>query len=268
MTKILNGVRMAVRWLRSLDVRLLLVVTLIVVSTGHVGRLFADREANGQAFVGYVLALSIDGVLAVSLYEAANVRKRSHRVFALCVFVFACAVSGAFNTAYYREHYPGDPAWVSVILGVAAPVLAALVSVLKSFGDVERTENERNERESEREAERVLELEKLRIEQEERTRREQLIAKERTAQERAKARAEKARANAIVQVSEQGSERQTEQGISGNGRLKPGELDDLARLVVAEKPGIGARPLARRLGCSPSTAYGILKRLQQEDDDD
>jgi hypothetical protein len=244
-------------WMRSLDVRILLVITLIVVSTGHVGRLFAEREANGQTFVGYVLAVSVDGVLAVSLYEVANVRKRSHRVFALTVFVFTCAVSGAFNVAYYRQNYP-DPMWISVILGVTAPVLAALVSVLKSLGDVERSESEQSERDTER----SLELEKYRIEQSERTRREQLIEQERTKQVRAQARAEKAKANAIVQSSERPSEQSSEQGT--NGRLKRNELDALARLIVAEEPDIGPRPLSRRLGCSPSTASGILKRLNHE----
>lgn len=242
------------RLMRSLDVRVLLVVTLIVVSTGHVGRLFAEREANGQAFVGYVLALSIDGVLAVSLYEAANVRKRSRRVFALCLFVFACTMSGAFNVAYYRQNY-ADPLWVSVILGVTAPVLAALVSVLKALGDLERTESEHNERDSER----SLSLEKHRIEQLERTRREHLLEQERTKQERAKARAEQSRANAIAQASERVSEHENEQG---NGRLTRNELDALARLILAEEPGIGPRPLARRLGCAPSTAAKVLKRLE------
>jgi hypothetical protein len=61
-----QSVRKGVRWLRSLDVRTVLIVALIVVSAGHVGRLCAD------------------GVPAVSLYEVANARrhapnKRKHR---------------------------------------------------------------------------------------------------------------------------------------------------------------------------------------------
>ncbi len=57
-----------------------------------------------------------------------------------------------------------------------------------------------------------------------------------------------------VQVTEQ-----TTNG--GNGRVKPGELDEVARVILLEQPDIGPRPLGRRLGCSPSTASGILKRL-------
>lgn len=243
-----ESVRKGVHWVRSLDVRTILVVALIVVSTGHVGRLFADREANGQAFVGYVLAVSLDGVLAVSLYEAANVRKRSHRVYALAVFLFACAVSAGFNVAHYRQNYPSDPWEVSILLGATAPIMAALVSVLKSFGDVERTESERS-----------LELERYAIEQAERTKREQIAEQERTKQERARARAEQAKANAMVQAKGQSTEHKAN---GGNGRRKSGELDALAQVVIARNPDIGPRPLARELGCSPSTASSILKRLE------
>ena len=226
---IVESVRKGVRSLRSLDVRTLLIITLIVVSTGHVGRLFADREDVRQAFVGYVLALSVDGVLAVSLYEVANVRQRSHRVFALFVFLFACAVSAGFNVAYYRQSYPLDPPEISLLLGITAPILAALVSVLKSFGDVERTEAEQSERVAEREAEH----ERYKLEQVEQTRRVQIVEQERTKRERAKARAEKARANAIARVKVQSSEHQVEhQGEHSNGRLKPGERDELARAIV------------------------------------
>ena len=248
MTDKLNQV---VRWVRSLDVRTVLIAALIVVSTGHVGRLFADREDVRQAFVGYILAVCLDGVLAVSLYEAANVRKRSHRTFALCTFVLSCAVSGGFNVAYYRQNYPADPWEVSILLGVTAPLMAALVSVLKSFGEVERTE-----------AERSLKLERFAIEQAEQTKRTEIEQKERTKRERAKARAEKARTDAIAQTSVQVSERGNGHKSNGNGRRAPGELDALARVIIADEPGIGPRPLASMLDCSPSTAAGILKRLE------
>jgi len=261
---IVESVRKGVHSLRSLDVRTLLISTLIMVSTGHVGRLFADREDVRQVFVGYVLALSIDGVLAVSLYEMANVRQRSHRVFALFVFLFACAVSAGFNVAYYRQNYPLDPPEISLLLGITAPILAALVSVLKSFGDVERTEA----KQSEREAERVAEYERYKLEQAEQTRRVQIVEQERTKRERAKARAEKARANAIAQVKVQSSEHHVEhQGKRDNGRLKPGERDELARAILLERPELaGPRPLARELGCSPSTASAVLKRLRSNGD--
>jgi len=78
---------------RSLDIRVLLVVLLIGVSTGHVGAMFADRESVRQSFVGYALAIALDGVLVLALYESVRFRKRSHRAFALFVFVFACECS-------------------------------------------------------------------------------------------------------------------------------------------------------------------------------
>jgi hypothetical protein len=242
-------------FIRSFDFGLVLIVLLIAVSTGHVGRLFADREDVRQAFVGYVLAVSLDGVLAFALYRTANVRQRAHRSFALSIFLFACAVSGGFNVWYYRQNYAQDPLWLSVLLGITAPVLAALVSVLRAHANAERTEAEQTERE----AERTLELEKYTIEQAEQTRREHLIAQERTKQIRAQARAEKAKANALAQTKRTVKPRT-------NGRRAAGELDEAARLILLEFPDIGPRPLARELGCSPSTASGILERVRSNGD--
>lgn len=237
---------------RSLDIGLVLIALLIAVSTGHVGRLFADREDVRQAFVGYGLAMSLDGVLAFALYRTANVRGRSRRSFALSVFLFACAVSGGFNVWYYRQNYAQDPLWLSVLLGITAPVLAALVSVLRAHANAERTQAEQTERE----AERTLELEKYTLELAEQTRREHLIAQERTKQVRAQARAEKAKANASKRTAKPRT----------NGRRAAGELDEAARLILLEFPDIGPRPLARELGCSPSTASGILERVRSNGD--
>lgn len=263
MQAITEGVRTGVRWLRSLDVRIVVIVALLVSDAGHAGRLFSVREASDRTFIGYLLAFCLDAASGIAMYDVigTNVRKRSYRVFALCTFVFAGVVTGGFSLAYYRDNCPADPLWVSVLMASVAPILAGLLSVMRAFNHAERTEAEQNERE----AERSLELEKYRIEQQERTRREQLTAQERTKQERAKARAEKARADAIVQARRTATEQATEQanvhGTNGNGRVKPGELDAMARVVLTEQPGIGPRPLARELGCSPSTASGILKRL-------
>lgn len=252
-----QGVRKVYDGVRSLDVRIVVIVALLVSDAGHAGHLFSVREAPDRVFIGYLLAFCLDAASGLSLYDMVSVRERSRRVFALGVFAFAGLVAGGFSLAYYRDNCPADPLWVSVLMAAVAPVLAGLLSVMRAFNHVERTETEQ----SEREAERALELEKYRIEQEERTRREHLTEQERTKQVRASARAEKARADAIAQMEVQGSEQQTERQSGGNGRLKPGELDELARLVIAEDPDIGPRPLARRLGCSPSTASGILKRL-------
>lgn len=258
--------KIGVRWVRSLDVRIVLIVLLIAVSTGHVGRLFADREDDRQAFVGYLLAFAIDGVMAVSLFEVANVRKSTRKAFALFVFVFACVVSGGFNYAYYRQNYPGDPELISGLLGLTAPLLAALLSVLKAMGDNQRTETEQ----SVQERERSLELERYTLELAEQTKREQSEQAERTERTRieqaeqtkrtrANARAEQAKANAEQQVK---ANVQTEQKT--NGRRKPGELDEQARAILALDPDIGIRPLARQLGVAPSTASGVLKRVRTD----
>ena len=251
-----------VQWVRSLDVYIVLIVLLIAVSTGHVGRLFADREDARQAFIGYVLAVSIDGVLAVSLYRVGNVRRRSHRMYALFVFLCACAVSAGFNTGYYRQNYPQDPLILSVLLGATAPVLAAFVSVLRAFGDVERTETEHMEREAERSLQleiRTLELaeqtERELLLEQERTQRDLMLAKEQTKQDRARARAEQARVNAIEQAKRTPL-------IQRSERRKSGELDEMARLILLEQPNIGPRPLARELECAPSTASRILERIR------
>jgi hypothetical protein len=261
-----QGVQKAVHWVRSLDAKTMLIFVLLLSDAAHVGRLFSVREASDRTFIGYVLAFAIDGVLAVSLYELAHADRRSHRLFALSVFLCACTVSGGFNVAYYREQAPTDPGAISILLGATAPVLAAFLSVMKAVGNTERVQAEQ----AEQEAERGLELEKYRIEQAERTRRLEIEQKERTKREQAKARAERARADASAQAKRTGSVqacarnngREGDHRADGNGRLKPGELDDVVRAVLLEQPDIGPRPLARTLDCSPSTAAGILKRLR------
>ena len=164
-------------WLKSklqgVDIRIVLIVFFIAVSTGHVGRLFADREATGQEFLGYVLAFAVDIALALSLYEIGFAQEKIHRIMALIGFFVACGISGGFNVYYYREFYPGDPVPLSVLLGLAAPVLAAFFALLKARGDVERQKGQNQ-----------LELEKFRLEKE----MERAIAveteKEKTKQER------------------------------------------------------------------------------------
>lgn len=186
-----------ISWLRAkaqkFDViRIGLIALLIIVSTGHVGRLFADREAEGQASIGYVLALGIDGVLAVALYEVTKTEGR-HQWTALAIFLLACGISGGFNVSYYRIYHPADPLWTSILLGLTAPILAASVAVLKSFGDAEKETTAIAEREAEREIEfemrkyEVLQREETkRIEEQEKTKR----AKERTKQQQIKTQTE------------------------------------------------------------------------------
>jgi len=157
--------------LAQVDIRIVLVILLIIVSTGHVGRIFADREAKDQWQIGYLLAVAIDGVLAVALYEASYADEKRHKVLAIGGFVATCAISSAFNVYYYRLFHPTDPFWTSVLLGTTAPTLAAFVALLKSKGDVARQKTHN-----------LLELEKFTIEQEEETKRAIGIAEQKTEQ--------------------------------------------------------------------------------------
>lgn len=167
----------------NLDIRIPLIVLLIAASTLHVGHLFADREASGWNFVGYMLALAIDGVLARSLYELAKTEGK-HRLAALGVFILACLISGGFNVGYYRLYYPTDHFLVSLLLGVAAPGLAAALAVLKALGDVEKTQAESEDREVEFQYQ--LELGKFEILQKEETKRIEEQEKTKRAKERTK----------------------------------------------------------------------------------
>lgn len=191
--------------IRKFDVRIGLIILLITVSTGHVGRLFADREASGQGIIGYALALGIDGVLAIGLYEVMKTKGR-HRGAALAVFLLACGVSGGFNVSYYRIYHPTDPPWTSVLLGLTAPILAASVAVLKSFGDVEREKASAEEHDAGRQNQ--LELQKYEILQREQTKRtteqeKTKRAKERTKQQQSRAQTE-AKAEETLQKERKG----------------------------------------------------------------
>lgn len=159
--------------LQDLDIRSLLIVLFIAVSTGHVGRLLADREAIEQKVLGYIFALGLDAALALSLYEAGRAEERAHKLLALVGFVVACGISGGFNIYYYREFYPNDPIELSILLGLAAPILAAFFGLLKGRGDVQRREEKGQ-----------LELEKYRLGLEADTQKALLLEKERTKQAR------------------------------------------------------------------------------------
>jgi hypothetical protein len=159
--------------LSDIDIRIILIIFFIAVSTGHVGRLFADREATGQEFLGYVLAFAVDILLVISLYEIGYAQEKAHRIMALVGFLVACGISGGFNIYYYREFYPSDPPVLSVLLGFAAPVFAAFLGLLKARGDVQRQESEN-----------TLQLRMFEIEQETQVRIAVETEKEKTKQER------------------------------------------------------------------------------------
>ena len=245
-------------WLRrSLDIRLVVIAALLISDAGHAGRLFSVREAGDRVFIGYLLAFCLDAASGIALYDMINVRKRERRLFALGVFAFAGTIAAGFSLAYYRDVCPADPLWVSVLMASVAPVLAGMLSVMRAFGHVERAEGERDEHA----ALLALQLEKHRVTEQERTRSEVLVEREQTKQVRANARAESARAATIVQARKRTATVSGGNGQDGKGRLRPFELDDAVRAILLEQPDIGPRPLAREVGCSPSTASGILRRV-------
>jgi len=148
----------------KLDVHTVLIIILILVSTGHVGQLFARRE-SGQAWaLGYVFALALDGVLVVSLHQVARSFGWA-RAISFAVFVAACAVSAGFNFQYYRETSPLDPMWVSALLGFTSPVLASLVSVLRALkmGTIEETQRQHKESDRQRELDHLQAMETIRL---------------------------------------------------------------------------------------------------------
>jgi hypothetical protein len=141
------------------------------------------------------------------------------------VFAVTCAVSAGFNTAYYRQNYPGDPWLLSFGLGSVAPILAALVAVMREFAQVERVEVEQIERESERESDQAFKLEKYRIAQEAKS--QVVLEQERTKQEQERTKQEQARAR-TAQVSAKMSD---QRAISGNGHKR--SFDDFMSAIVS-----------------------------------
>jgi len=237
--------------LQDLDLRSALILLFIAVSTGHVGRLFADREAIGQKILGYVFALALDGALALSLYEVGYTRERSHRLLALAGFVMACGISGGFNVYYYREFYPNDPPELSILLGIAAPVLAAFFGLLKGRGDVQR-----------REEKGPLELEKFKLELEADTQKALLLEKERTKQEREltkrltlQAQVE-AKAQQEAETEAQGLERQ---------RKELASLGKSAEILetIREMPGITKEQLGQVFEIGQRTVNYHLAKLEK-----
>jgi hypothetical protein len=240
------------------DINLILILLFVVVSTGHVGTLFANRESEQLWWIGYVLALAIDSVLIVTLITMAKVSTKIKKVYALLVFVVASVISAWFNYAYYRSVSALDPIWLSAMLGVAAPGFAALLAVLRAMTEIERVEESEHERErtetrEDRKSEREnrTALKRFEIAEKEKTKRTELI--EKTKQQQLKR---------IVTTKSKTNKL--------NGRLRKGELDEIANSIISDNPEIGPRPLMRELEAvsgkkvSPSTAHQMIGRFKGE----
>ncbi len=169
--------------IRAIDIYTVLIVALVVVSTGHVGQLFASRESEAARALGYVMAVALDGVLVVSLHQATQTTSW-RKVAPLSVFLLACAVSGGFNYQYYIQNYPLDPRWVSASLGATPPVLAALMAALRALRTTVAEEADWKREETERQATQAheLTLEKARLEAETKVKIAVGTAKEQTKQ--------------------------------------------------------------------------------------
>jgi hypothetical protein len=242
--------------LQDIDIRNILIFLLILlfigVSTGHVGRLFADREAIEQKLLGYVFALALDGALALSSYEAGRVKERAHRGLALVGFVVACGISGGFNVYYYRQFYPDDPVELSILLGMAAPILAAFFGLLRGRGDVQRRE-ERGQ----------LDLEKRRLELEADTQKAVLLEKEKTKQERELTK--RLILQAQVEVKAQ-QEAETEAQKLERQRRELANLGKSAEILWAiwEMPEISKKELGQRFEIGERTVNYHLVKLEKK----
>ena len=168
---------------------------LMTPDLGHAGKLFAVREAADRGIIGYLMAFGVDVTFWFAFREAGKVKRMTRRGFAVFVALLACSINGAFNVAYYRDNAAADPFWVSLVLGASAPTLAALLSVMQAFRQVEQAE--RAEAKEDQQAERIFELEKLRIQAEAGAK--VAVEAERTKQVRAQVRAERAKVEAQAQ---------------------------------------------------------------------
>jgi len=237
--------------LQGFDLRYVLILLFITVSTGHVGRLFADREAVGQWVLGYVFALALDVALALSLYEVGYATERGHKLWALAGFVMACGISGGFNVYYYRLFFPDDPELLSLLLGLAAPVLAAFFGLLKGRRDVQRREEKSQ-----------LELEKFRLELEADTQKVLFLEKEKTKRERELTKRLTLQAQIEVkarQEAETGAQRLERQ------RKELANLGKSAEILRAiwEMPEISKMELGQRFGIGRRTVDYHLAKLEE-----
>lgn len=235
----------------NIDIRVVVIVFFIAVSTGHVGRLFADREATGQQFVGYLLALAIDIALALSLYEIGYAQEKAHQIMALVGFLVACGISGGFNFYYYREFYPDDPPWLSGLLGFAPPVFASFFALLKARGDVER-----------RKGQNQLELEKFRLEQETKRQIAVDVEKEKTKQERELTKRLKMEAEAEAKAR-QVAETEAQQLETQRKRfVKLGKSADIL-VTIKEEPEITKEGIGQKFEIGPRTVDYHITKLRE-----
>jgi DNA-binding transcriptional ArsR family regulator len=237
--------------LQDVDLRVILILLFIAVSTGHVGRLFADREAIEQKLLGYVFALGLDAALALSMYEAGRAQERAHRLLALIGFVVACGISGGFNVYYYRLFYPEDPVLLSALLGWAAPVLAAFFGLLRGQGDVQRREEKSQ-----------LELEKFKLELEADQQKALLLEKERTKQERELTKRLAMQAQVEAKARQ---EAETEAQKMERQRRELANLGKSAEILQAirEMPEISKEELGQRFKIGQRTVNYHLAKLEQ-----
>jgi hypothetical protein len=238
--------------LQGVDLRNGLILLFIAVSTGHVGRLFADREAIEQKALGYVFALALDGALALSLYEAGRAKEGTHRGLALFGFVVACGISGGFNVGYYREFYPGDPLWLSILLGAAPPVLAAFFGLLKGRGDVQRQEERSRERLEIRQLELEADTQKALLLEKEKTKRERELTKRLTLQTQIEA---KARQEAETEAQKLERQRRELANL--------GKSAEILRAIRA-MPEITKENLGQRFGIGERTVNYHLVKLEKK----
>jgi len=229
---------------------------LMTPDLGHAGKLFAVREAADRGIIGYLMAFGVDVTFWFAFREAGKVKRLTRRGFAVFVALLACSINGAFNVAYYRDNAAADPFWVSLVLGASAPTLAALLSVMQAFRQVEQAE--RAEAKEDKQAERTFELERLRIQAEADAR--VAVEAERTKQIRAQARAEQTRVKA--EAAKEEAEQRQHQDELDKVLAELGKSGDILAPFL-DNPALTQAEVAQMLGLSRQTVGYHLGRLEE-----
>lgn len=215
----------------------LVAFSLLIVDNAHSGRLFADREVSGQAWVGYLFggALVLMAQIAFSTLALVEGTKRG---FAVVVFGVAIFLPGFLSSQYYRGYAPDDPVWFSWALGFAPAVLAALAGGLKAMGDRAKVEQESTT---------VLALRKMELDAE--TAKAVGVEREKTKQAKARA------AVATIKAQADQQKQDADKGLSTSARRTR------VLAMLGDNPSLSNANLGQVLGTSRETIRQDLVRL-------
>lgn len=245
--------------LAKLDIHAVVILVLVLASTGHVGQLFAERESADWGVLGYVMALGIESVSVISLYQMAMSSGRK-RIVPLVVFLAVCGLLASLNTQYYRQNKPSDPLWFSIILGVSLSVLAALMSALRALkvGTVAETQRQQEESERRQELDHLQAMERIRLEAETERRIAETTAKEKRLLRNADVR--------LARIQE--TQRQAQEAKAQDAETRRRQIESLGVYRATfdyyrESPHSDRATAAMDLGVSERTITSHLKHLER-----